>query len=33
MNRIDTINARENMFGVGKSGFHDNADLPGQDAT
>jgi hypothetical protein len=33
MKRIDTINARENMFGVGKSGFHDNADLPGQDAT
>ena len=33
MNRIDTINARENMFGIGKSGFHDNADLPGQDAT
>lgn len=33
MNRIDTINARENMFGVGKNGFHDNADLPGQDAT
>ena len=33
MNRIDTINARENMFGVGKSGFHDNADLPEQDAT
>lgn len=33
MNRIDTINARENMFGAGKSGFHDNSDLPGQDAT
>ena len=33
MKRIDTINARENMFGVGKSGFHDNADLQGQDAT
>lgn len=33
MKRIDTINARKNMFGVGKSGFHDNADLPGQDAT
>ena len=33
MKRIDTINARENMFGVGKSGFHDNEDLPGQDAT
>ena len=33
MKRIDTINSRENMFGVGKSGFHDNADLPGQDAT
>ncbi len=26
MKRIDTINARETMFGVGKSGFHDNAD-------
>ena len=33
MKRIDTINARVNMFGIGKSGFHDNADLPGQDAT
>ncbi len=33
MNRIDTINARENMFGAGKSGFHDNSDLPEQDAT
>ena len=33
MDRINTINAREDMFGVGKSGFHDNADLPGQDAT
>lgn len=33
MKRIDTINARENMFGAGKSGFHDNSDLPGQDAT
>lgn len=33
MKRIDTINARKNMFGVGKSGFHDNSDLPGQDAT
>ncbi|WP_228260983.1 tail fiber protein [Acinetobacter johnsonii] len=33
MKRIDTINSRENMFGVGKNGFHDNADLPGQDAT
>ncbi len=29
MDRINTINAREDMFGVGKSGFHDNADLPG----
>lgn len=33
MKRIDTINARPDLFGVGKAGFHDNADLPGQDAT
>jgi len=33
MKRIDTINVREDLFGGGKHGFHDNADLPGQDAT
>lgn len=33
MKRIDSINARPNLFGIGKSGFHDNADLAGQDAT
>lgn len=33
MERIDTINARPDVNGVGKKGFHDNADLSGQDAT
>lgn len=33
MQRIDTLNARESLFGPGKAGFHDNVDLPGQDAT
>ncbi len=33
MKRIDTLNARPDLFGVGKAGFSDNADLPGQDAT
>ena len=33
MKRIDTINARPNVNGVGKTGFSDNSDLPGQDAT
>lgn len=33
MKRIDTINARPDVNGVGKKGFHDNADLSGQDAT
>lgn len=33
MKRIDSVNARPDMFGTGKSGFHDNADLQGQDAT
>lgn len=33
MKRIDSGNAREDINGVGKKGFHDNADLPGQDAT
>jgi hypothetical protein len=33
MKRIDSVNAREDVNGAGKKGFHDNADLPGQDAT
>ena len=33
MKRIDSVNARQNANGVGKTGFHDNADLSGQDAT
>ncbi|MFM2333632.1 MAG: hypothetical protein RIQ74_2479 [Pseudomonadota bacterium] len=33
MQRIDTVNARSNINGSGKKGFHDNADLNGQDAT
>lgn len=33
MKRIDTVNARPNANGAGKSGFHDNADVSGQDAT
>lgn len=33
MQRIDSINARPNQNGTGKAGFHDNADLAGQDAT
>ncbi|WP_415711202.1 hypothetical protein, partial [Acinetobacter pragensis] len=33
MKRIDSVNARVDVNGVGKKGFHDNADLPGQDAT
>lgn len=33
MKRIDSINARPNMFGTGKKGFHANDDVPGQDAT
>ena len=33
MKRIDSINARDDVNGTGKKGFHDNADLPGQDAT
>lgn len=27
MKRIDSINARPNVNGTGKTGFHDNADL------
>lgn len=33
MHRIDTPNARPNVNGTGKTGFHDNTDLAGQDAT
>ncbi|ENX20204.1 hypothetical protein F892_03127 [Acinetobacter vivianii] len=33
MNRIDGVGARPNLNGIGKNGFHDNADLPNQDAT
>jgi len=33
MKRIDSVNARADVNGVGKTGFHDNADLSGQDAT
>lgn len=33
MKRIDSVNARDDVNGVGKKGFHDNADLQGQDAT
>lgn len=33
MKRIDTINARTDVNGPGKAGFHANDDLPGQDAT
>lgn len=33
MKRIDTVNARADVNGQGKSGFHANDDLSGQDAT
>ena len=33
MQRIDSVNARPDVNGSGKKGFHDNADLSGQDAT
>lgn len=33
MKRIDSVNARADVNGSGKKGFHDNADLSGQDAT
>lgn len=33
MKRIDSVNARPDVNGVGRVGFHDNADLSGQDAT
>ncbi|MFW1789938.1 phage tail protein [Acinetobacter pittii] len=33
MKRIDSVNARPDVNGAGKTGFHDNSDLSGQDAT
>lgn len=33
MHRIDSATARQDANGAGKTGFHDNADLPNQDAT
>lgn len=33
MKRIDSVNARADVNGTGKTGFSDNADLSGQDAT
>lgn len=33
MHRIDTPNARPNLFGAGKSGYHNNNDLSGVDPT
>lgn len=33
MKRIDSANARPNANGAGKTGFHDNNDVSGQDAT
>ncbi|MDC5354757.1 phage tail protein [Acinetobacter baumannii] len=33
MKRIDSANARPDANGTGKTGFHDNSDLSGQDAT
>ncbi len=33
MKRIDSANARPDMFGAGKKGFHSNDDVLGQDAT
>lgn len=33
MHRIDSATARANANYDGKTGFHDNADLPNQDAT
>ena len=33
MHRINSVNARQNQNGIDKAGFHDNADLAGQDAT
>ncbi|MFW2163151.1 phage tail protein [Acinetobacter beijerinckii] len=33
MKRINTVNARPDVNGIGKAGFHNNADVSGQDAT
>ncbi|MEF9958301.1 MAG: hypothetical protein RR767_14050, partial [Acinetobacter sp.] len=33
MLRINSTNARPDVNGTGKHGFHSNEDLPGQDAT
>ena len=33
MHRIDSATAREDVNGIGKKGFSDNADLPQHDAT
>lgn len=33
MQRISSTNARPDVNGIGKHGFHNNEDLPGQDAT
>lgn len=33
MKRIDSVNARPDVNGAGKTGFHDNSDSNGQDAT
>lgn len=33
MKRIDSVNARPDVNGAGKAGFHDNNDISGQDAT
>ncbi|MCF8999304.1 hypothetical protein [Acinetobacter nectaris] len=33
MQRINSVNARPDLNGTGKAGFHDNSDLSGQDAT
>lgn len=33
MKRIDSVNARPDVNGTGKAGFHANDDVPGQDAT
>ena len=33
MQRINSVNARPDVNGTGKTGFSDNADLEGQDAT
>lgn len=30
MKRIDTVNARPDINGAGKAGFHDNSDISGK---